>query len=524
MFRPCILALLSLLLNFIPTWAKNFTNPVFYADYPDNDISLGPDGAYYYSASNFHYSPGAPILRSWDLVNWEPVGHSIPRLDFGDGYDLPATGQRAYRYGTWASTLRYRKSNKTWYWMGCTNFWNNWVFTAASAEGPWSYAAYLGGGDCYYDSGLLIDDKDDMYIVYGNGQIKVAQLAADGLSQVKTQPVFKASDAGVEYMEGSRMYQINGTYYILNDQPGSTAFVWKSESPWGPYEHKVLVKDVTSPVAAGSSPHQGSLIQTADGAWYFMSFTWAYPSGRMPVLAPIKWEADGFPSFVKGDNGGWGKSYPLPLPAKAVKPLTGTYRFEGPALGPTFEWNHNPDTSKFSVNKGLVLQTASVTTDLYSARNTLTHRIFGEFPVGTVEIDFTSMADGDRSGFGAFRDRSAYIGIHREGNNYSIVAAHNMTQDEYSGETLDFGRVVESVPVREGVRKIWFRAELDARAIGSRDANFSYSYDGRKFVRLGETYELYTGWAFFLGYRFAFINYATKALGGSVKITTFTSS
>ncbi|KAL2879738.1 hypothetical protein SGCOL_004780 [Colletotrichum sp. CLE4] len=102
---------------------ETFQNPVLYEDYPDNDISVGPDGAFYFSASNFHYSPGAPILRSLDLVNWEPVGHSIPRLNFGDAYDLPPGGPRAYRGGTWASTLRYRESNGLWYWIGCTNFW-----------------------------------------------------------------------------------------------------------------------------------------------------------------------------------------------------------------------------------------------------------------------------------------------------------------------------------------------------------------------------------------------------------------
>ncbi|KAJ4314180.1 hypothetical protein N0V94_006594 [Neodidymelliopsis sp. IMI 364377] len=493
-------------------------------DYPDNDVSLGPDGAYYFSASNFHYSPGAPILRSYDLINWEPVGHSIPRLTFGDGYDLPATGERAYRGGTWASSLRYRKSNKTWYWIGCVNFWQSWVFTAASAEGPWSNRANFGGNNCFYDNGLLIDDDDTMYVVYGNGQVKVTQLSPDGLSQVKTQDVFSAADVGVDTIEGNRMYKINGTYYVLNDRPGGTTFIWKSKSPWGPYEVKELVKDIQSPVEGGSSPHQGSLIQTANGDWYFMSFTWAYPSGRLPVLAPVTWGADGFPVFVKGDNGGWGKTYPRPLPTRPAKPLTGTYRFEGPSLGPTFEWNHNPDISKFSVNKGLTLQTASNTSDLYAARNTLTHRVFGEFPVGTIELDFTSMSDGDRSGLAAFRDRSAYIGIHREGSKYSIVAAQNMTIDEYSGVTLDPGHVVDTARVREGVKKIWLRTTMDARPNGSRDAKFFYSYDGKKFVQLGETYKLYDGWAFFLGYRFGIFNYATKALGGSVKVNAFTSA
>lgn len=504
--------------------AETFQNPVLYEDYPDNDVSVGPDGAFYFSASNFHYSPGAPILRSLDLVNWEPVGHSIPRLTFGDGYDLPPGGPRAYRGGTWASTLRYRESNGLWYWIGCTNFWITWVFTAESVEGPWTNKANFGGGNCFYDNGLLIDDDDTMYVVYGNGQVNVSQLAADGLSVVKSQNVLKASDVPTDTVEGNRMYKINGTYYILNDQPGSTTYIWKSTSPWGPYEHKVLVQNIGTPVPGGNSPHQGSLVKTAQGDWYYMSFTWAYPAGRMPVLAPITWGADGFPELVKGSNGGWGSSYPLPLPAKPLYNWTRTYNFQESELGPTWEWNHNPDVASYEVNNGVTLRTASVTEDIYSARNTLTHRIHGEFPKGTVEIDFSNAADGDRFGLAAFRDQTAYIGIHRNGSSYTLKAVQNITMDEYSGETTGAGQELASAPVPSGTTKVWFRAELDARASGTRAANFFYSFDGVDFTQLGPTYELYNGWAFFIAYRFGIFNFATKELGGSIKVESFTAA
>jgi len=46
------------------------------------------------AASTMHYSPGAPIPRSFDLVNWEFAGHSVPVLDFGSNtYNL--SGGRA---------------------------------------------------------------------------------------------------------------------------------------------------------------------------------------------------------------------------------------------------------------------------------------------------------------------------------------------------------------------------------------------------------------------------------------------
>lgn len=95
-------------------FAAAFSNPIVYSDFPDNDVSQGPDGAYYFSASSFQFSPGAPIMKSYDLVNWELIGHSIPDVaDFGSAYAMKGTP--AYVGGVWASSMRYRKSNGLWY-------------------------------------------------------------------------------------------------------------------------------------------------------------------------------------------------------------------------------------------------------------------------------------------------------------------------------------------------------------------------------------------------------------------------
>jgi hypothetical protein len=97
-----------------------------------------------------------------------------------------------------------------------------------------------------------------------------------------------------------------------------------------------------------------------------------------------------------------------------------------------------------------------------------------------------------------------------------------MTIDEWNGATLDLGQVVGTARVPPGpMKKVWLTAKLDARPNGTRAADFFYSFDGRRFSKLGGTYELYTNWPFFLGYRFGIFNYATEALGGSVKVKSF---
>lgn len=49
-----------------------FSNPVIYADVPDMDI-IRVNDTYYMVSTTMHLSPGCPIMKSKDLVNWEIV-------------------------------------------------------------------------------------------------------------------------------------------------------------------------------------------------------------------------------------------------------------------------------------------------------------------------------------------------------------------------------------------------------------------------------------------------------------------
>lgn len=54
--------------------SQSFTNPIIQEGFPDNDVFLGPDNkTFYFSSSNFHYSPGTPILQSIDIANLEGI-------------------------------------------------------------------------------------------------------------------------------------------------------------------------------------------------------------------------------------------------------------------------------------------------------------------------------------------------------------------------------------------------------------------------------------------------------------------
>lgn len=181
-------ALLTGVTALLPTIVHAYTNPVLWNDLADVDIR-NVNGTYYYSASTMHYSPGAPILRSHDLFNWEFIGHSVPNLgDFGPQYNME-NGQRAYIGGIWASWFDFNQHDGQWYWGGCINFFHTFVYTAPKPEGPWTKLVEF-PNICMYDSGLLIDDDGTPYVSYKSTNLYIAQLSKDFKSIVATNLVY----------------------------------------------------------------------------------------------------------------------------------------------------------------------------------------------------------------------------------------------------------------------------------------------------------------------------------------------
>ncbi|BCS28213.1 putative xylosidase/glycosyl hydrolase [Aspergillus puulaauensis] len=510
----------ALLLGATAALAQQYTNPVLWEDLADIDI-IRVDDAYYYSASTMHYSPGAPVLRSYNLVDWEYVSHSVPVLDFGTAYSL-GDNERAYVQGIWASTLRYQQSSSTFRWLGCIDFATTYVYSASNIEGPWEQTASI--PNCYYDAGLLIDDSNNdtesVYVAYGSTAISVAELSSDLTTEVSSQVVYDAPD-DVGYIEGARFYNINGTYYIWVTRPATDQLILKSTNgPWGPYEIREVILDVASPVEGSGAPHQGGLVDTPSGDWWYMAFIDAYPGGRIPVLAPVTWDEDGWPSVILDDAGAWGASYDFPVVSdKEVAGIPTSYNFLQDALNAEWEWNHNPDNEQWSIseNEGLVLRTASVTDDLYQAKNTLTRRIPGPNATATLTLDLSKMVDGDVAGLALLRDKTAWIGLRKEDGSVrvSMTSGVDMAED-WTTESL--GSEEESVQLN--ATEVYLQVAVDI-APGGGTGRFAYSLDGSTFDPLGPEYTLNNVWEFFLGYRFGIFNYASLELGGQVSVLGF---
>ena len=83
-------------------------NPIIFADVPDMSMIRVGD-TYYMSSTTMHMSPGVPIMKSKDLVNWQIVNYAYDTLGDIDALTLK-NGKNAYGRGSWASCIRYHNS------------------------------------------------------------------------------------------------------------------------------------------------------------------------------------------------------------------------------------------------------------------------------------------------------------------------------------------------------------------------------------------------------------------------------
>jgi beta-xylosidase len=105
---------------------------------------------------------------------------------------------------------------------------------------------------------------------------------------------------------------------------------------------------------------------------------------------------------VFGDGGRTverGKKPGVSRPPPITRPRTSD-DFDGPALSPQWQWNHNPVPEAWSLTArpGWLRLSARPATDMSRARNTLTQKLWDDAGVFEVRLDVASMANGQRAG------------------------------------------------------------------------------------------------------------------------------
>src|SRR3954465_7067351 len=99
------IAVIAIALFHQSLFAQKATNPIIFADVPDLSIIHVGD-TYYMSSTTMHMSPGVPIMKSKDLVNWQLINYAYDTLADIDALNLNK-GKNSYGRGSWASCIRH---------------------------------------------------------------------------------------------------------------------------------------------------------------------------------------------------------------------------------------------------------------------------------------------------------------------------------------------------------------------------------------------------------------------------------
>ncbi len=502
----CLILMIVFINNVIVYAQQKAQNPIIWADVPD--VSMIRVGDTYYTASTtMHMAPGLPIMKSTDLVNWEIVSYAYNTLVSNESMNLK-NGQSAYGRGSWAPSLRYHNGIFYASTFSATSGKTH-IFTTHDIEKePWEEITF---SPSIHDHSLFFDEDGKVYLIAGVGRISLYELESD-LSGVKPDServiIENASaPAGDNIMlpaEGSQLFKVNDMYYLFNItwvRGGMRkVIIHRADNINGPYEGKLALRD--------RGIAQGGIIDTPEGDWYAFLFRDNGSVGRIPYLAPVKWE-DGWP--VIGIDGVVPDELDLPA-SKGLSPgIVASDNFKRKRreadLPLVWQWNHNPVNELWSVRERrgyLRLTTGRIDDNVLEARNMLTQRTFGPESSASISIDVANMKDGDCAGFIALQRNYGYVGVKKENGTKNIIMV--MSDND---EPL----VHAQVPLSN--ETVLFRIDCDFKERSDK-AYFYYSLDGKEWISIGETLQMSYTLPHFMGYRFGLFNYATETSGGYV--------
>ena len=496
----------------VPLHAQTAKNPILFADVPDMSM-IRVGNTFYMSSTTMHMSPGVPIMKSKDLVNWQLINYAYDTLANIDELNLN-NGKTTYGRGSWASSIRYHKGTYYVTTFAQTTGRTHIYSTRNLEKGPWKSSTFK---PSYHDHTLFFDDDGRVYMIYGAGKLKLIELNPDlsGTKPGTTEQVIidnASAPAGNNInlqAEGSQLFKVNGKYYLFNitwPRGGMrTVVIHRADKITGPWEGKLGLQDL--------GVAQGGLIDDTKGNWFAYLFRDYGSVGRIPYLVPVKW-VDGWP--VLGVDGKVPETLNLPASKGLIPGIVAPDEFNRKSgersLPLVWQWNHNPDNTLWSLNerKGyLRLKTGRLDTSFLLARNMLTQRTIGPVCTGSISLDISNLKDGDFAGLCLLQKNYGLVGVRAEGNSKSIVMING------SG-----GKPVEAQTIPLTQKTIYLKAECnftDKKDV----ADFYYSLDGKSWKPIGIQLKMAYTLPHFMGYRFGLFNYATKNVGGFVDFDYF---
>jgi beta-xylosidase len=381
-----------------------YRNPVLYADYSDPDVVRHGDD-FWLTASSFNCTPGLPILHSRDLVNWSLVNHALTNIP-GERYAAVQAG-----CGVWAPSIRHH-AGKFWIFFAMPDE-GIFLTTAEDPRGKWSEPHLVQAGKGLIDPCPLWDDDANAYLVHAYAhsrsglkhQLRVCPMAPDGTRLLGEGKIVFHESGRHPTIEGPKFLKWDGWYYILAPA-GGVAQGWqtvlRSRNIFGPYEDSIVLRQGSTTI---NGPHQGALVDTAGGEWWFLHFQDVGIYGRVVHLQPVEWR-EGWP-LMGAVNGGTEAGEPVlrhakpKLPAGRIAVPATNDEFSSSRLGLQWQWhaNHRPEWFSLAARDGwLRLRGQDAMTKLSRTPHLLLQKFPArEFVVETL-LEFAPQAIGDEAG------------------------------------------------------------------------------------------------------------------------------
>jgi beta-xylosidase len=484
----CLLLMVNLAAqNWVPDLGNgNYKNPVLFADYSDPDIIRVKDD-YYLVASSFNCMPGLPVLHSRDLVHWTIVGHVYDKLPF-EKYDKPAHGE-----GSWAPSIRFHDG--LFYVYFCTPFEGLFMATAENPAGSWQLEQVV-RVELWEDPCPLWDDDGNAYLVRSKLRADILYLhrmTPDGKMLLDDGTIIYHDVNQQPTIEGPKFLKKDGYYYILapaGGVPTGWQTVLRSKNIYGPYEDKIVLHQGNTTI---NGPHQGGIVETQKGEWWFMHFQDRGAYGRIVHLEPVQWQ-DGWPLMgIDLDNDGIGepvgeyqkpdvgKSYPVATPQTSDE-------FDSAKLGLQWQWHANPQEKWFSLieNPGYLrlysTQNLTQNGNLWFVPNLLLQKF--PAPVFSAATEVTMKPDqlNEKAGLVVMGEKWAFVALSKTEQGL-IVGMYTGTYDRENDAT----ELVEAVPLKSAKCQLKVTVDKNGQCL------FYYSLDGNKFNLIGKPFSATKG-------------------------------
>ena len=450
-----------------PVWGDlgngTYANPVLCADFSDPDV-IRVGNKYYMVASDFHFL-GMQVLESEDMVNWRYASQVYSRFN-EPGWD----DNQHYAGGSWAPSIRYY--NGLFYIYFCTPDEGLYMTTASDAHGPWAPLHLVKRIEKWEDPCPFWDGDGQAYLGRSRhraGPIIVHRMTPDG---------HQLLDNGVTVYtgpvaEGTKFLKRNGWYYLIIPEGGvgqGWQTVLRSRNIYGPYEKRVVLEQGSTNI---NGPHQGALVDTPDGQWWFYHFQETPVLGRVVHLQPVRWQDDWPIMGVDYDGNSIGE--PVHTWQKPIN-VSSDYKLQtdddfNDTLGLQWQWNHNPHDKYWSLSehRGWLTIHAQLADSLKQCHNMLTQKVIGYHSESTTLLQRKGNC---RAGLFCSGKLFRGIGLCPEG---IFVEAHGQCQ----------------IIKRGHFTKLYLLITNDCQ---KNLHQFSYSTDGIHFTAAGDSFPMRSGY------------------------------